>query len=373
LGDALYVGRALSVAALFGLAAAVALVLRQLRCGWIATAVGVLWLLAVMGQAFHRFIGANEPQLVAQCAMTFALAWLIARERDGKALEPPILLMVAAGFWKHNVVAVPLLALSWLLLRNRSGALRSILIVAATVAVALALCVIIHGQPFIANLLMPRHYSWAKILTGIAKLQWIAPALLIWAIWAWEARTLALARFTALYVGIALATYLVQFGGDGVVDNAQFDLVVATAVALGVGIEHFGTTAIAKRWGADRAKAGATAILIVRLLANVRYESASILLSQDYRERFHANAAIAHEEVGKVAAIPGPVGCRNKVVCRAAGKPFVADDFKVAQLLPKRKLSEDTIEAFLQERGIRYYRNDPRTFADALTRDLFRK
>jgi hypothetical protein len=372
LGDALYVGRALSVAALLGLTVAVGLAIRQLQCGRAAAAIGALWFLAVMGQAFNRFVGADEPHLVAECVMAFALVWFLARDRDGMALEPPILLMVAAGFWKHNLVAMPLTTLSWLVLRDPAKAVRPILIGVGAAAAGLVLCFMIYGQPFIDNLLLPRHYSWVRIFSGIGKLQWIGPALLIWAIWAWEARSLALARFTALYVGIALAAYLIQFGGDGVVDNAQFDLVVATAIAFGVAYDNFGSTTIAKRWGVHRARAVIAAILIVRLLANVRYESASILVSQDYRDRFHANAAIAQEEVRQVAALPGPVGCRNKVICRMAGKAFVADDFKVRQLQPDLRFSEDAMEAFLRVRGITYYRNDPRTFADSLTRDLFR-
>lgn len=185
-------------------------------------------------------------------------------------------------------MVIPLVTLTWLVLRDPAKAVRPILIGAGAAAAGLALCIMIYGQPFLANLLLPRHYGWVRIFSGIGKLQWIAPALLIWAIWAWEARGSALARFTALYVGVALATYLIQFGGDGVVDNAQFDLVVATAVALGVAYQHLGSTTIAKHWGLHRTRAAIAAILIVRLLANVRYESASILVSQDYRDRFHA-------------------------------------------------------------------------------------
>jgi hypothetical protein len=371
LGDPLYVGRALSVAALAGLAVAVALVLRQLRCGWAAAALGALWLVAAMGQGFHRFIGANEPQFAAQCAMTFALAWFLARERGHKALEPPILLMAAAGFWKHNVAVVPLVTLTWLWWRDSRRAVRPTLVGIGAVAVGLALCVAVHKQPFIANLLLPRHYSWSKILDGVGKLQWIAPALAVWAVWAWQCRTLALARFTGLYVGIALVTYLVQFGGDGVVDNAQFDLVVASAVALGVAYEGFAATGIAKRWGNDRAKAAIVAALLVRLLANGRFESAAILFDPDYRARFHAHAAIAQDEVDKIAAMPGPVACRNKLICRAAGKPFVADDFKIRQVAAAPRLSEDDVETLLRRHGIAYYRNDPRTVSDSLTRDIF--
>ena len=55
-----------------------------------------------------------------------------------------------------------------------------------------------------------------------------------------------------------------------------------------------------------------------------------------------------------------------------AGKPFMADDFKVRQLQLDLRLSEDAMEAFLRARGIAYFRNDPRTFADSLTRDFFR-
>ena len=371
-GDALYVGRALSIAALAGLSIAVAFIIRQLGCGGTAAAVGSFWFLAVMGQGFHRFIGANEPQLVAECIMGFALAWFLARNRKGEAVELPILLMVLGGFWKHNVVVVPLLALTWLWLRNPAKCVRPILIGGGAAMAGLAVCIIIHGQPFLANLLLPRHYSWFKILSGVGKLQWIAPALVVWATWAWQSRTCASARFTALYIFIALTTYLIQFGGDGVVDNAQFDLVLASAVSLGVAYEHFGATTIAKRFGAGPSKLAIATVLLLRLVANVRYESASILLSQDYRDQFRANARFVQEEIKTVAAIPGPVGCRNKLICRMAGQPFVADDFKIRQLLPENKLSEEAMELLLAGRGISYFRNDARTSAESLTRDLFR-
>jgi len=39
------------------------------------------------------------------------------------------------------------------------------------------------------------------------------------------------ARFTGLYVGIACASYLAQWTGEDNLDNAQFDLVIATGSA----------------------------------------------------------------------------------------------------------------------------------------------
>ncbi len=39
--------------------------------------------------------------------MGAALVWFLAREKAGRSALPPLLLMVLAGFWKHNIIAIP--------------------------------------------------------------------------------------------------------------------------------------------------------------------------------------------------------------------------------------------------------------------------
>ena len=98
LGDALYVGRVLSLLAVVGLGALIGVMILELGGGAAGAAIGGLWFIAVMARSFTRFVGMNDPQLVAHVLMMGALLWLIGREARGQSAVPPILAMAVAGF-----------------------------------------------------------------------------------------------------------------------------------------------------------------------------------------------------------------------------------------------------------------------------------
>ena len=60
----------------------------------------------------------DDPQLVGHAMMVAALVWFLRREARGKSAVPPILAMAAVGFYKHNIVAVPVTALLWLVMQD---------------------------------------------------------------------------------------------------------------------------------------------------------------------------------------------------------------------------------------------------------------
>ena len=187
-GDPLYVGRVLSLLATLGLGALIARVVRQLGGGAAGAAVGGIWFVATMARSYSRFVGMNDPQLAGHFVMVAALSWFLARDKAGRAAEPPILLMALAGFWKHNIIAVPATVLAWLWLRDGRRALRPTLLGAAVAIAGLAICIAVYGDVFVANLLTPRPTRLMRAIHGIGRSQWILPALAIWAIWAWGSR-----------------------------------------------------------------------------------------------------------------------------------------------------------------------------------------
>ena len=77
------------------------------------------------------------------------------------------------------------------------------------------------------DLLMPRGYSLVHMVKMSGRLQWVLPALAVWAIWAWPARHTEAARFSTLLIATALIVYLAQQTGSGIYEKAQFDLVFA--------------------------------------------------------------------------------------------------------------------------------------------------
>ena len=123
-GDNLFVGRAVSIVALFSIAIEIVFAVRLLAGSVLAGVLGGLWFIAIMAHNATSYVGANDPQIAGLAIMGAGLIWFIARDKAGKAPEPALLLMVIAGFWKHNNIGIPLTAISWIIIRDRQLAIR---------------------------------------------------------------------------------------------------------------------------------------------------------------------------------------------------------------------------------------------------------
>src|SRR4029079_12650332 len=123
-------------------------------------------------------------------------------------------------------------------------------------------------------MLFPRTYHLARGLSTLGRLQFILPAMVLWAIWAWHARGSKAARLTALLVAIAFVLCLVQKSGAGVDENAQFELIFATAVGIGVAYDGLLRDPLRSGWSQCAIVALVLGILIVRLLISSRLEFA---------------------------------------------------------------------------------------------------
>jgi hypothetical protein len=351
-GDPIYIGRVLSLMATLGLGGIVAFCVLKLGGGRAGAAVGGLWFVATMARFFTGYVGMNDPQLPALCVMTIALAWFLARDAERRSADAPVLLMVIAGFYKHNVIVIPATVLLWLFIRDWRRATRPIAVGIVAATGGLTVCVLIYGDAFIPNMLMPRVYSVERILRNIGHLQWVAPGVLLWAFWAWHARDRAEARFTSLFVGLGLLFYVLQLAAEGVGDNAQFDLVVATAIGLGVAFGQASLIADRRDDRVERVRFVIFTVVIARLLFSLRTEPFLVICSADYRALHRVHADLAQAEAARVAAIPGLVSCSNLLVCRMAGKPFVVDEFKLEMLRAIGLVTNAAIDAKLRARGI---------------------
>lgn len=369
-GDNLFVGRAVSILALLALAVEIFLAVRILAGGVTGAAIGALWYTAITAHSSELYIGTNDPQLAGEAIMGAGLVWFLTRDRDRRSALAPLLLMVLAGFWKHNIIAIPLTAVVWLLLRNGKAAVRPVLLSASAAAAGLLLCTAIYGRAFPDNLFATREYSFDHVIGHAGHLQWFAIAFLIWASWAWSARTSAAARFTVLHVAIGLATCLLQWLGHGVGRNAEFDLVIALGIGIGVAFERIETSLLAQRIGVGPSRDLLLVLLVLRLVVSDRQGSALVLLDPEFRASAHAAQQAARDDVSRVAAIPGDVFCSNKVVCRAAGKPFAVDEFKMEELVATGKMTEDEISALFEGRHITVFKSSDRTTANVLDTSL---
>ena len=83
------------------------MVVRQFGGSRAASLIAGLWFVATMARFFEYYVGMNEPQLLGQAVMVWGLVWLLKRHAAGRAVEPAVLVMVLAGFVKHNFIVVP--------------------------------------------------------------------------------------------------------------------------------------------------------------------------------------------------------------------------------------------------------------------------
>jgi hypothetical protein len=368
-GDPLYVGRALSILSTLGIGAAAAVAVRELGGSRAASLVAGFWFVATLARFFEFYVGMNEPQLLSYLFMTIAFVWFLKRRAAGRAVEPAVLLMVFAGFVKHNFIAIPVVSLVSLARDNLRLGLRAALVGGVAAAAGLALCAFLFAPNFLPDMVMPRTYHWARSFSTFGRLQFILPAMVLWAVWAWPNRQDRSAQFTAMLIGVALVTCLAQKAGAGVDENAQFELIFATAV--GIGIAYDGLPKMPwRRFTPDTVRAIVLGILIVRLLLSTRLEFAYVMLSPQYRALAAEHAAVARAEAARVAAIPGPVACSNLVVCRMAGKPFVFDQFMTMMMIETHMTTWQGLHERMHAAGITEDRTDPRANVTSLWRRM---
>jgi len=369
-GDPLYVGRAVSILSTLGIGAAAAGVVRQFGGSRAGALLAGFWFVATLARFFEFYVGMNEPQLFGFAVMSAGFAWFWKRRADGRAVEPAVLVMVLAGFIKHNFITLPLVALIWLWLENWRLGLRATIVGAVASALGLAICAAMFAPYFIPDMLFPRTYHLARGLSTLGRLQFILPAMVLWAIWAWHARGSKAARLTALLVAIAFVLCLVQKSGAGVDENAQFELIFATAVGIGVAYDGLLRDPLRVGWSPRTISAIVLGILILRLVLSTRLEFAYVLFSPQYRALATEHAAVTRTEAARTAAIPGPVACSNLVVCRMAGKPFVYDRFLITQLVETGRMTWAQVEQLARRKAIVKDETDKRANITSLWRRM---
>jgi hypothetical protein len=153
-------------------------------------------------------------------------------------------------------------------------------------------------------------------------------------------------------VPVAFLSCIIQWLGDKVFGNAEFDLIVALGIAVGVTCESIQSMPLAACIGSSRARLVTVSLLALRLIVIDRQESALVLFSPEFRSRIQAGEQSVLKEAGQVAALQGPVYCTNKLVCRLAGKLFVVDDFKMEQMVATHIITQPQLDEMLTLRKI---------------------
>src|SRR5215470_7501413 len=268
IGDPVLAGRLLSLVAMVAIATTIALSVRRLGGSGLAARISGAFFVATMSRFFISYVGMNEPQLFSEAIMAFGfLGFLIARSND-RGYIWPVLAMAFAGFIKHNVIAMPLTVFLWLGLHRRREAVKCFCVAGIAIITGIAVCYALFGSNFFLNILSPRHYSLKGELSALRDLEWVSVVLLACLYNAWARRHDASVQLCSSLIAIALLSYFLQECGAGVAINAQFDLVIAVAMGLGLAFTQVSLWPIGRWLGAEQARAILLLAVCVRLLVS---------------------------------------------------------------------------------------------------------
>jgi hypothetical protein len=231
---------------------------------------------------------------------------------------------------------------------------------AAAVAVGFVLCWLAYGAVFFEQMLLPRTIMLRLAYLTLDRLYWLVPTFTIVGIWAWYDRRSQAARFVLVLAGLSFVSLLLHKIGAGVDDNAQFELVFASAIGLGFAFDKVGAVPWIRSLGADRARIAIVLILAARLLLSAKSEPFLVIASPAYRASVTEKIEIMNNEVARIKAIPGPVACSIMLVCRWAGKPYVWDSFWMEQRAETTNTPFSEIESQARAQGIRFETIDDR-------------
>jgi hypothetical protein len=357
--DVLYVGRVLCLAATLAAAAGVWACVRSLAGSRLGAPLAAVWWLATAAKWYSVWVGRNDPHLVALAIMTWCLAYILRHPKSGGALIA-IVVMAVAGFYKHSLFAIPLASLLWLTMHDRRRGVIAAAIGLGTVAVGLAICDAVYGQAFFHCMLMPRVYRLSRGLGHIGLIQFIAPALIIAVIWAFCRRQSVAGRFVLLFIAVALVIYLVQSTGEGVTENAIFELTIATALGLGCAFGDLAAIPKVQSFGLERGQVVVVCILIGRFLLSQHVAPYLFVFSPAFRAELNERVAVLKAETARIAAIKGLVICDYQVVCRSAGQPLLYDYFAVSQRVATGEMTWQDVYAIAAARKILFVKLDGR-------------
>ena len=359
IGDPVLAGRLLSLAAVLVIAWSVFRAVRLLGGDATSASVGALFFGATMCRFFTSYVGMNDPHLLAQAVMTVGfVAFLQARSQD-RGYARSILLMVAAGFIKHNLVVMPLTAMIWLGLNRPRQMVKSGLLAAFAILLGFAFCYLAFGPDFFTNLRSPRAFMLRHAVGAIGHLQWIAVGLAAWVYLGITRRADPNIRFCNLLNTLGLVMFFVQKTGDGVAYNAQFELVFGVSIATGLAFAHAPVLPLARRWSPENLKFILLLAICLRLVASARLEPVQLLMDPGFHTEIAAREAAMSDTVARLKNTPGDTTSSSTLASYRSGKPFIVDPFYTREQILTGHLPPDVITNLIAAGKLTVVEADP--------------
>jgi len=323
--DPWIVGRIVAWLSFLGCAALIFRILYRQRCGTLASMFGVVLFVGFMVTQYGSYVGMYDPQLTAHLVMLLGLSLLLSDDVPGtRATTLAGVAIVTGGFFKHNLVALPVAITLWLALFHRQQLWSWLAGCFASLAFGFVTFTSIFGFDFIRGLLTPR--LWTLREGAYHLLQWFGPLelpVLIALAPLLNFRKDPRAAFYALFAAASLGEALVSAMGDRVSYNAMFDTLIATSLGLGYALsmqdrEARSPSGIAPSW---IALACAAAFLFSTAMV-AKKENVGATAWHAYVEH---RVSVAERTVALLKSKSGAALCRDWILCYWASKPMTLD------------------------------------------------
>ena len=374
--DMILAGRVTALAALVGAAALTGLCVTYLGGTRRAGLAAGLMLLIFVNSYFKVYVAVDDPQWLAHAVMLCGLASLLRRCSAGGGRMPAgtlaaaSLLMVAGGFIKHSLVALPISVAVWLGCIDRRAALVWVAAGAAGLFAGLGLTAALHGHAAFADVLQHRRVFRVNLLkqsiSALAPLLPMALASVLLLRLGWRqpiaspqaAMRRSALLFAALFGGIALVTGIVQRAGEGVYYNAHFETLIAACLIFGLALSPGLGTPVP--WRGRRI--GPAALCIFAALPLICAWPWHLPRAWgDIHERA-SRAAAWQPVIDRIASADGPVGCLMMSLCWWAGKPSEVDMFNLSERSVRDGQAPPAFQAAVAKRHFAVFEDDTKSF-----------
>lgn len=349
LGDVMLAGRVLSLLSFVIWAIALALTARRMGCRWDDAALAaVLFAVHILVFADY-YVGVNDPQLLAHAVAAFGPYLLLREPRTNGSLFGCALLFAASIFIKHNLVAIPLACVVWLLWFDRPAGWRLMAYGAFLGVAGLAACMVAFGPGFLQHVSAPRSSSADKLVTmtrGVIPLLIVPFAILVILI-----RRLRRDRWVVFGILVAAASTLVGLASlykAGVYWNTMFDAAWGLGLTAALALNRLPS---GSRMGEARLRLAIVAgylvipLAVVAGSASIHWGSPRFWLDPRWSE-----VESTKREIEFLSAQPGPALCENLALCYWAGKPAEVDFFNMSERIRRHPESGDELLRLLDRR-----------------------
>ncbi len=373
-GDMIVAGRVIALLALLASGALIGLCARQLGGAPRAALAAGLLLPFVIGIYFSGYVAMDDPQWLAHAMMLAGLASLLRgggmrRLRDRRPPLPQIAigaaLMVAGGFVKHSLVALPLATTLWLAWLNPRAALAWVTAAAVCIVLAMAAMQLGYGDAAFRDIFRHRRIIEPRLWkTTIGSLAPLLPMALVIVVRLRRRTAGDGAVLAAVFIVVALITGIVGRMGHGVYYNIHFETVIAVCLGFGLALEPClattGPSSVPRRSSIRRPLA-LLVFAALPVLGALPWHLPTVWRSIVER---HAREAAWQPVIARLAAADGRTGCFMASLCYWAGKPISIDMFNLTQYAMTGG-SMAGFRSLVQRGGFALFQNDARSFTHA--------